>query len=135
MGVPRLAGYHHKGDRTPHTFIDEPVVDRPKGEEHRNRGPGGLRLSVGEHEDRGSQLDGLGRLLADLVETRLIPSGPSPTAQVVAIQWEKKRRSPERTIASSSASERIGLANSMRWACCGVSSSSGPRFPAGCGGT
>ncbi len=58
-----------------------------------------------------------------------IPSGPAEAGQVVAIQWEKNRGSPERTMDSNSASERIGLESSMRCACCGVSSSSGPRRP------
>ena len=47
---------------------------------------------------------------------RLMPPAPSEASQVTGIQWEKNLWSPDRTIDSNSASERTGLASSIRWA-------------------
>ena len=56
---------------TSHPLVDQPMMDCSEGEKHRNRCSCSLRLPIGEHDDRRSELHRLGRFL-----TRYRRSGP-----------------------------------------------------------
>ncbi len=71
VDLTHIAGLDHHGDLRAGVATQQMVLDRGGEQQGRNRAPGVIGFTIGQHQEIGAVLDGLVDLLEDLIETFL----------------------------------------------------------------